>query len=174
MRQDERTPLSKSKLQKRLIEADKAAAVNAFVPLLFVTLLAAGLTAIICKFFPPAPPLFRFFLVICTVPFWVGVAILLRRALIAIKRYRSDLAEDLLRIETDTVNTLTEEFPSFSSRSQSKVYVVYLTKHGRCTIDSTLWCILHEGDEVHVAVIQRERPEVCGVYSMLTHKFVED
>lgn len=173
MRQDERTPLSRAKLQQQIVEEKKVTAITAFIPLLFVTLLAVGITAWAGSFFAAATPFFRVVLALCALPFWVGAAILLRRALIAVQRYRSDLREDLLRIETDTVNTLTEEFPSFNSRSQSKLYVVYLTKHGRCVIDRTLWHILKEGDKVYVAVTLREKPQVYRVYSTVTHRIME-
>ncbi len=174
MRPEERTPLSGSKLQKQLAEGAKFAVVSALIPPIFVTLMAAGFTAIIGQFYTDAPPLFRFFLVICALPLWIGVAILSRRLLAAIKNYRACLPKDAVRIETDTVSVLTEEFPSANSHSKSKMYVVYLANRGRCVIDSALWCILHEGDEVYVAVVHDTNPRVYGVYSMLTHKIARD
>ena len=174
MRPEERTPLSGARLHKRLMAETRAAVVNALVPLLFVTLLAAGFTAIIAQFYSAAPPVFRVLLVICALPLWIGAAILLHRLLAAIKNYRTSLPEGIIRIETDTVSNLTEEFPSINSRSQSKLYVVYLTNRGRCVIDSALWCILHEGDEVYVAVVHAPDPRVYGVYSTLTHRIARD
>ena len=174
MRPEERTPLSGSRLHKSLMAETRAAVVNALVPLLFVTLLAAGFTAIIAQFYSTAPPVFRVLLVICALPLWIGAAILLHRLLAALKRYRASLPEGIIRIETDTVSNLTEEFPSINSRSQSKLYVVYLTNRGRCVIDSALWCILHEGDEVYVAVADGITPRVFGVYSTLTHRIAKD
>ena len=174
MRPDERIPLSGSKLQKQIAAGAKAAVVNACIPPIFVALLATGLTAIIAQFFHAAPPLLRVFLAICATPLWIGAAILLRRLLSAVKYYRATHAEDAIRIETDTVSDLTEEFPSVNSHSQSKLYVVYLTNRGRCVIDSALWCILHEGDEVYVAVADGITPRVFGVYSTLTHRIAKD
>ena len=174
MRPEERTPLSGAKLQKRIAEGAKAAVVNDLIPLVFVALMAAGFTAIISRFYSAAPPVFRVVLVICAIPLWIGVAILLRRLWVAIKNYRACLPKDAVRIETDTVRVLTEEFPSANSHSQSKIYVVYLTNRGRCVIDSALWCILHEGDEVYVAVVDVPRPRVYGVYSALTHRIAEN
>jgi hypothetical protein len=174
MRPEERTPLSGSGLHKRLMAETRAAVVNALVPLLFVTLLAAGFTAIIAQFYSAAPPVFRVLLVICALPLWIGAAILLHRLLAAMKLYRASLPDGIIRIETDTVSNLTEEFPSVNSRSQSKLYVVYLTNRGRCVINSALWCILHEGDEVYVAVTDDTKPRVFGVYSTLTHRIAKD
>ena len=174
MRPEERTPLSGAKLQKRIAEGAKAAVVIDLIPSVFVTLMAVGFTAIISRFYSDAPPVFRVVLVICAMPLWIGVAILLRRLWIAIKNYRSCLTEDAVRIETDTVKVLTEEFPSANSHSKSKMYVVYLTGRGRCVIDSSLWCILHEGDEVYVAVVDGPQPRVYGVYSTLTHRITKD
>ena len=170
MRPEERTPLSGAKLQKRIAERAKAAVVNDLIPLVFVALTAAGFTAIISRFYSDAPPVFRVVLVICAIPLWIGVAILLRRLWVAVKKYRACLPKDAVRIETDTVRHLTEEFPSANSHSQSKMYVVYLMNRGRCVIDSSLWCILHEGDEVYVAVVDGPQPRVYGVYSVLTHR----
>ena len=170
MRPEERTPLSEAKLQKRIAEGAKAAVVNDLIPSVFVTLMAAGFTAIISRFYSDAPPVFRVVLVICAMPLWIGVAILSRRLWIAIKNYRATLSVDAIRIETDTVRVLTEEFPSANSHSKSKMYVVYLTDRGRCVIDSALWCILHEGDEVYVAVVDGPQPRVYGVYSTRTHR----
>ena len=118
MRLDERTPLSGAKLQKRIAEGAKAAVVNDLIPLVFVALMAAGFTAIISRFYSAAPPVFRVVLVICAIPLWIGVAILLRRLWVAIKNFRACLPEDAVRIETDTVRVLTEEFPSAKSHSQ--------------------------------------------------------
>ena len=174
MRPEERTPLSGAKLQKRIAEGAKAAVVNDLIPSVFVTLMAAGFTAIISRFYSDAPPVLRVILVICALPLWIGVAILLRRLRVAIKNYRACLPKDAVRIETDTVKVLTEEFPSANSHSQSKMYVVYLTNRGRCAIDSALWCILHEGDEVYVAVVDGPQPRVYGVYSTLTHRITKD
>ena len=174
MRPEERTPLSGAKLQKRIAEGAKAAVVNDLIPSVFVTLMAAGFTAIISRFYSDAPPVLRVILVICALPLWIGVAILLRRLWVAIKNYRACLPKDAVRIETDTVRVLTEEFPSSNSHSQSKMYVVYLTGRGRCVINSALWCILHEGDEVYVAVVDSPQPRVYGVYSALTHRIAEN
>ncbi|MBQ9152102.1 MAG: hypothetical protein IJX72_07610 [Clostridia bacterium] len=177
MRQDEQTPLSRAKLQQQIVEEKKVTAITAFIPLLFVTLLAIGFTAAVCKLYAVALPLFWIFLVIGALPFWVGVAILLYRAWKAVKRYREDSRRDFLEIETDSVSDLTEETELHHSGRmayQDRAYVVYLEKHGRCVIDRTLWHILKEGDKVYVAVTLREKPQVYRVYSTVTHRIMEN
>lgn len=177
MQMDELTPLSRAKLQQRILEEEKYAVISSVVPILFVTLLAAGFTAAIVKFCAFSPLLLCGFLVIAALPFWVGDAILIYRALKALKRYRADLGRDFLAIEKDTVTELTEESELHRSGNAAyydKAYVVYLAGHGRCVIGSTLWNILREGDEVYVAVVHREKPGVYRVYSPLTHRIVEN
>ena len=177
MRQDERTPLSRAKLQQQIVEGAKFTAITEFIPLLFVTLLAVGITAWAGSFFAAAPPFFRVVLVLCILPFWVGDAVLIYRAWKAFKRYRGNLDRDFVVIETDTVSELTEESELHRSGNmayQDRAYVVYLETHGRVVIDRTLWNILKEGDEVYVAVNMRAKRKVYGVYSTLTHRIVEN
>jgi hypothetical protein len=175
VRQDERTPLSAAKLRQRLLEEHRYNAINSFVPLSFVTLLAIVFTAIICKFCAVSLLLFWGLLAIGALPFWIGASILAYRAWKAIRSYRGLLHRDFLRIDTDTVSELAEESElHYSGRAayQDKAYVVYLEKHGRYVIGSTLWNILKEGDEVYVAVTIGVKTEVYRVYSARTHRIV--
>ena len=177
MKQDERAPLSLSKLKQKITDESKAAAVNALVPLLFVTLLAVGVTACVAHFLSAVPPLLRVVLVCFALPFWLGAAILGYRMGKAMKQYRKDTRQDSLRIVVDTVRDLTEEAELHHIGRMAypdKAYVVYLENHGRCVIDSTLWNILKEGDEVYVAVAQRETSAVYRIYSTLTHRLIDD
>lgn len=177
MRDDERTPLSRAKLQKEMLDGEKYAFISSIIPVLFVTLLAVGFTAATIKICATHPLLLWVFLIIAALPFWIGDAVLIYRAWKAIKRYREDLGRDLVVIETDTVRELTEEselHQSVRMAYQDKAYVVYLEKHGRCVIGSTLWNILKVGDEVYVAVTLRAKAGVYGVYSARTHRIVEN
>lgn len=172
----ERTPLSKAKLQQKIIEGEKYAFISSIVPVLFVTLLAVGFTAATVKFCAFSPLLLWVFLVIAALPFWIGDAVLIYRAWKALKRYREDLGRDFVVIEADTVRELTEESELHRSGRmayQDKAYVVYLEKHGRCVIGSTLWGILQAGDEVYVAVTMRAGARVYGVYSTRTHRIAD-
>ena len=177
MRDDERTPLSRAKLQKEMLDGEKYAFISSIIPVLFVTLLAVGFTAATVKICATHPLLLWVFLIIAALPFWIGDAVLIYRAWKAIKRYREDLGRDLVVIETDTVRELTEEselHQSVRMAYQDKAYVVYLEKHGRCVIGSTLWNILKVGDEVYVAVTMRAGTGVYGVYSSRTHRIVDN
>ncbi len=177
MRNDERNPLSRAKLQQQIVAEKKYEAISSIIPMLFVTLLAVGITAWASIFLPAASPFLRVVLMLCTLPFWVGAAILLYRAWKAIRRYRERGRQDFLEIETDTVSDLTEESELHHSGRmayQDRAYVVYLEKHGRCVIGSTLWNILKVGDEVYVAVIRSPQPTVYRVYSVLTHTLMEN
>lgn len=177
MRDDEKTSLSRAQLQQQIAEGEKYAFISSLIPTMFVTLLAIGFTVAVCKLYAVALPLFWIFLVIGALPLWVGDAILIYRAWKAFKRYRGDIHQDFLRIETDRVSDLTEETELHHSGRmayQDRAYVVYLEKHGRVVIDRTLWHILNKGDEVYVAVIQRSKPEVYRVYSTRTHKITEN
>ena len=177
MRQDERTPLSRAKLQQQIVEGEKYAFISSIVPVLFVTLLAVGFTAATINICAGSPLLLWVFLMIAALPFWIGDAVLIYRAWKAVKRYREDLGRDFLVIETDTVRELIEEselHQSVRMAYQDKAYVVYLEKYGRCVIGSTLWNILKVGDEVYVAVTMRARAGVCGVYSARTHRIVDN
>ncbi len=176
MRDDERTPLSRAKLQQQIVEGEKYAFISSIVPMLFVTLLAVGFTAATIKICAGSPLLLWVFLIIAAFPFWIGDAVLIYRAWKAVKRYREDLNRDFVVIETDTVRELTEEselHQSVRMAYQDKAYVIYLEKHGRCVIDSTLWNILKVGDEVYVAVTRRAKAGVYGVYSARTHRIVD-
>ena len=176
MRDDERTPLSRAKLQQEIVNGEKYAFISSIIPVLFVTLLAVGFTAATVKICAAHPLLLWVFLIIAALPFWIGDAVLIYRAWKAIKRYREDLGRDLVVIETDTVRELTEEselHQSVRMAYQDKAYVVYLEKHGRCVIGSTLWNILKVGDEVYVAVTRRAGAGVYGVYSAQTHRIVD-
>ena len=176
MRMDELTPLSRARLQQRILKEEKFAVISAAVPILFVTLLAVGFTAAVIHFCAFSPLLLWGFLVLAALPFWVGDAVLIYRAWKAFRRYRGDLGRDFLVLETDTVTELTEESELHRSGNAAyydKAYVVYLAEHGRCVIGSTLWNILREGDEVYVAVTLREKRGVHGVYSAKTHRIVD-
>jgi hypothetical protein len=173
---DERTPLSRAKLQAQILRDEKYAVISAIVPILFVTLLAVGFTAAVIHFCAFSPLLLGILLLIGAVPFWVGDAVLLYRAGKALKRYRRDLGRDFLTIETDTVEELAEESElhrTGNAAYQDKAYVVYLAGRGRCVIGSTLWSILKEGDEVYVAVISCPTPRVWRVYSAKTHRITD-
>ena len=177
MRDDERTPLSRAKLQQQIVDGEKYAFISSIIPVLFVTLLALGFTAATVKICATHPLLLWVFLIIAALPFWIGDAVLIYRAWKAIKRYREDLGRDLVVIETDTVRELTEETELHHSGRiayPDRAYVVYLEKHGRCVIGSTLWNILKVGDEVYVAVTLRTKAGVYGVYSARTHRIVEN
>ena len=177
MRDDERTPLSRAKLQQEIVEGEKYACISSIIPVLFVTLLAVGFTAVIANLRSVATSLFWVFLVIGALPFWVGDAVLIYRAWKALKRYRKDLGRDFVVIETDTVKELTEESELHQSGRMAyrdKAYVVYLEKHGRCVIGSTLWNILKVGDEVYVVVTKHAGTGVYGVYSARTHRIVDN
>ena len=50
MRMDELTPLSRARLQQRILKEEKFAVISAAVPILFVTLLAVGFTAVVIHF----------------------------------------------------------------------------------------------------------------------------
>jgi hypothetical protein len=176
MRTDELTPLSRARLQQRILEEEKYAVISSVFPILFVTLLAVGFTAATIRFCAFSPLLLWGFLVFAALPFWVGDAVLIFRAWKAIRRYRGDLGRDFLVLETDTVTELTEESELHRSGNAAyydKAYVVYLAEHGRCVIGSTLWNILREGDEVYVAVTLREKRGVYGVYAAKTHRIVD-
>lgn len=176
MMPDERTPLSSAKLRAQILRDEKYAVISAIVPILFVTLLAAGFTAAVIHFCSVSPLLLGVFLTIGTVPFWVGDAVLLYRAAKTFKRYRGDLGRDLVTIEVDTVSELTEESElhrTGNAAYQDRAYVVYLAGRGRCVIDSTLWNILKEGDEVYVAVVTRTAPRVWRVYAAKTHRIAD-
>ena len=176
MRQDERTPLSRAKLQQQIIKENKFEFILPMIPMLFVTLLTVGITAWAGSFLAAASSFFRVVLVLCVLPFWVGDAVLIYRAWKAFRRYRGDLGRDFVVIETDTVNDLTEESELHRSGNmayQDRAYVVYLEKHGRVVIDRTLWNILKMGDEVYVAVTMRAKKRVYRVYSTLTHRITE-
>lgn len=177
MRDGERTPLSREKLQQQILKGEKYAFISSIIPVLFVTLLAVGFTAGIVTFCAFSPLLLWGFLLIAALPFWIGDAILIYRAWKAVKRYRKDLGRDFVGIETDTVRELTEESELHQSGRMAyrdKAYVVYLEKHGRCVIGSTLWNILQVGDEVYVAVTMRDGTGVYGVYSARTHRIVDN
>lgn len=177
MRDNERTPLSREKLQQQIVEEGKYAFISSLIPLTFVTLLAIGITIAVCHLYSAALVFFWIFLVIGALPFWVGDAILIYRTWKAVKRYRGDLGRDFVVIETDTVTELTEETELHHSGRmayQDRAYVVYLEKHGRVVIGSTLWNILKESDQVYVAVTQRLKTEVYRVYSTRTHKITEN
>lgn len=176
MQLDERTLLSRAKLQAQILKDEKYAVISAVVPITFVTLLAVGFTAAVIHFCAFSPLLLWSFLLIGAVPFWVGDTVLLYRAGKAFKRYRRDLGRDFVTIETDTVSELTEESELHTNGRAAypdKAYVVYLAGRGRCVIDSTLWSILREGDEVYVAVIICPAPRVWRVYSAKTHRIAD-
>ena len=73
MRMDELTPLSRAKLQQRILKEEKFAVISAAVPILFVTLLAVGFTAAVIHFCAFSPLLLWGFLVLAAFPFWVIV-----------------------------------------------------------------------------------------------------
>jgi hypothetical protein len=50
--------------------------------------------------------------------------------------------------------------------------ILYLESYGRNVINSTLWNILKEGDEVYVAIVLTDIPRVYRVYSTKTHRLV--
>lgn len=132
MRADERTPLSRAKLQAQILKDEKYAVISAVVPIAFVTLLAVGFTAAVIHFCAFSPLLLGILLLIGAVPFWVGDAVLLYRAGKAFKRYRRDLGRDFLTIETDTVTGL--------HGSVLRVLFCYVPKgSGRVCMEALIW-----------------------------------
>ena len=175
MREDERRPLSKAVLQKQMRDEARYSAMFSVIPVLFVTLLALLFTVMVSKLYA-APPFFWGFLVIGVIPCWVAVAILVYRAVKSVRLYRQASQEDLLEIVTDKVVNLTEEMELHRGGRYAyydNACIVYLEAYGRHVIGSTLWSILHEGDEVYVAVMNREKPGVYGIYSTKTHRLVD-
>jgi hypothetical protein len=174
MREDERQPLSKAVLQKQIREEAKFSAGSSLIPLLFVTLLAILFTVIVSHI-TEAPPFFWGFLVMGVIPLWAAVAVLAHGTVKAFMLYRRRDRDDLVEIVTDRVCDLTEESElhrSCNAAYQDRAYVVYLAGRGRCVIDSTLWNILKEGDEVYVAIVHDHTPYVYRVYSAKTHRLV--
>ena len=73
MRMDELTPLSRARLQQRILKEEKFAVISAAVPILFVTLLAVGFTAATIQFCAFSPLLLWGFLVLAALPLRVIV-----------------------------------------------------------------------------------------------------
>ena len=171
MKKDERKPLSLSQLRKQCLADARHLSLFALLPLLVLIPLAYGITYGNFVYCRPVHLLFWLFMVIAVIPLWLGVIYFLYHALVRPLLHRRKLAMDLLRIETDEVNYLTEE-PG--PRGRSMVCVVYLVKYGRCEIARSLWDMLGTGDSVYAAVIHGKKPEIVGVYSTLTHKIAEE
>ena len=174
MREDERHPLSKADLQRKLREETKFAARYSLIPLFFVTLLAVLFTVIVFNF-TPAPPFFWGFLVLCVLPVWFAVAYLGWGTVKSFRLCRRAHEEGIVEIVTDRVVDLTEEMEL--RRGGRYAYydnacILYLESYGRHVIDTTLWSILHEGDEVYVALVNYGTPRVYRIYSLKTHRLV--
>lgn len=174
MREDERQPLSKAALQKQIREEAKFSAGSSLIPLLFVTLLAILFTVIVSHI-TEAPPFFWGFLVIGVLPVWAAVVYLGTCTVKAFRLYRRACGEGIVEIVTDRVCDLTEESELRRGARHSyydNACVVYLEGHGRFVINTTLWNVLREGDEVYVAIVLTDIPRVYRVYSTKTHRLV--
>ena len=172
MREDERQPLSKTDLQRKLKEEAIFSARLSLIPLSFVTLLAVVFTIIVSGL-ASAPPFFWGFLVLGVLPVWFAVAYLGRGTLKSFRLYRRACEEGIVEIITDKVVDLTEE-QELHNNGRCAYYdnacILYLESYGRHVIDSTLWSILHEGDEVYVALVNYGTPRVYRIYSVKTHR----
>lgn len=175
MRENERQPLSKTALQQKLREEAKFSAGFSLIPLLFVSLLAVLFTVMDASL-TAAPLFFWSFLVLGVLPLWFAVAYLGRGTVKAFRLYRRACEEGMVEIVTDKVVDLTEE-QELHRGGQYAYYdnacILYLERYGRHVIDTTLWNILREGDEVYVAVIRRDSPQVYRIYSVKTHRLVD-
>ena len=174
MREDERQPLSKSALQKNLREEAKFSAGSSLIPILVVTLVAVMFTVIVSHI-TEAPPFFWGFLVLGVIPVW-AVDVYLGTCTVKLFRfYRRACGDGIVEIVTDRVCDLTEE--SELHRGGRYAYydnacILYLESYGRHVINSTLWHILKEGDEVYVAIVHDHTPYVYRIYSAKTHRLV--
>lgn len=174
MREDERQPLSKADLQRKLREEARFAARYSLLPLFFVTLLAVVFSVIVVNLIP-APPFFWGFLVLGVLPVWLAVAYLGWGTVKSFRLCRRAHEEGIVEIVTDRVVDLTEEMEL--RRGGRYAYydnacILYLESYGRHVIDTTLWSILHEGDEVYVALVNYGTPRVYRIYSLKTHRLV--
>ena len=174
MREDERQPLSKADLQRKLREEARFAARYSLLPLIFVTLLAVVFSVIVVNLIP-APPFFWGFLVLGVLPVWLAVAYLGWGTVKSFRLCRRAHEEGIVEIVTDRVVDLTEEMEL--RRGGRYAYydnacILYLESYGRHVIDTTLWSILHEGDEVYVALVNYGTPRVYRIYSLKTHRLV--
>ena len=174
MREDERQPLSKADLQRKLREEAKFAARYSLLPLIFVTLLAVVFSVIVVNLIP-APPFFWGFLVLGVLPVWLAVAYLGWGTVKSFRLCRRAHEEGIVEIVTDRVVDLTEEMEL--RRGGRYAYydnacILYLESYGRHVIDTTLWSILHEGDEVYVALVNYGTPRVYRIYSLKTHRLI--
>ena len=174
MREDERQPLSNAALQKKLREEAKVSAGFSLVPLMIVSLLALLFT-VIDAHLVTAPPFFWGFLVLGVLPVWLAAAYLGRGTIKAFRLYRLACGEGMVEIVTDRVADLTEE-QELRRGGRYAYYdnacILYLEGYGRHVIDSTLWSILHVGDEVYVALVNYGTPRVYRIYSVKTHRLV--
>ena len=174
MREDERQPLSKADLQRKLREEAKFAARYSLIPLIFVTLLAVVFTVIVSGL-ASAPPFFWGFLVLCVLPVWFAVAYLGWGTVKFFRLCRRSHEEGIVEIVTDRVVDLTEEMELHRSGRYAyydNACILYLESYGRHVIDTTLWSILHEGDEVYVALVNYGTPRVYRIYSLKTHRWI--
>lgn len=172
MRQDERQPLSKADLQRKLKEEALFSARFSLIPLVFVTLLALLLSVIVANLIT-APPFFWGFLVLGVLPVWGVVIYLWTCTVKALRLYRKSCQEGIVEIITDRVADLTEEQELHRGGRYAyydNACILYLESYGRHVIDSTLWSILHEGDEVYVALVNYGTPRVYRIYSVKTHR----
>jgi hypothetical protein len=113
--------------------------------------------------------------VIGVLPVWAAVVYLGACTVKAFRLYRRACGEGIVEIVTDRVCDLTEESELRRGGRHSyydNACVVYLESYGRHVINSTLWNILKEGDEVYVAIVHDHTPYVYRVYSTKTHRLV--
>ena len=174
MREDERHPLSKADLQRKLREEARFAARYSLLPLIFVTLLAVVFSVIVVNLIT-APPFFWGFLVLGVLPVWLAAAYLGWGTVKSFRLCRRAHEEGIVEIVTDRVVDLTEEMEL--RRGGRYAYydnacILYLESYGRHVIDTTLWSILHEGDEVYVALVNYGTPRVYRIYSLKTHRLI--
>jgi hypothetical protein len=174
MREDERQLLSKAALQKQIREEAKFSAGSSLIPLSAVTLLAILLTVIVSHI-TEAPPFFWGFLVIGVLPVWAAVVYLGACTVKAFRLYRRACGEGIVEIVTDRVCALTEEMELHRGGRYAyndNACILYLESYGRHVINSTLWNILKEGEEVYVAIVHDHTPYVYRIYSVKTHRLM--
>ena len=166
LKKDERTLLSKEAVQAELLRAHRAMALGT-IPLL---LLLIGMAAFITAMSVITDDNYRFGGFAVSLLVWGIVLAFLYNVTLRPLTLCRQLAQGLLALEEDEVNTAVEETKRTSRGHHRQVFVLYLHKYGRVEINHSLWSMLVDGETVYVAVLHAKKPQVMGVYSTLTHR----